>query len=117
MEIDPDFDKGIFLYFMSSEGEFFNISSTHEISTDARVIHHITNGLLTNWTELVQGLLYEYQVYKKNNFDCRNLEKTYDFTFSTDHWKNTTILETPYGVVWEKHAKLGVIKDFLNLEE
>jgi hypothetical protein len=117
MEIDPDFDKGIFVYFMSSEGEFFNISPSQEISTDTRVIHHIANGLLSNWTDLIRGLVYEYQIYKKYNLDCRNLERVYDFTHSTDQWKQTTLLETPFGVVWEKHAKLGVLKDFFDSED
>lgn len=117
VEIDPDFDKGIFLYFMSSEGEFFNISPSQQISSDMRVIHHVANGLLSNWTELVEGLIYEYQIYKKYNLDCRDLEKTYDFSHSTDRWKQTTLLETPFGIVWKRLASLKIIDDPFNSDD
>lgn len=114
MEIDPDYDKGIFLYFMSSEGEFFDIPGQKEISTDSRVIHHITKGMMDNWTCLVEGLSYEYLVYKKYGIDCKKMLRHYDLTAAASHIGDVTLLESPFDSIWEKFTKLNLLSEFFN---
>jgi hypothetical protein len=71
-DMDPDYNKGLFIQFMSSEGDYFNISFHEEISSDYCEIHCIAKEVEQHYDSLAVSLQYEYRVYEKYNLTCDN---------------------------------------------
>jgi len=94
LEIDVDFDKGLYIYFVTDPRDTFTTKEEVIIYNKKHLIHYIDNQLDSYYGDILTALRNEYIFYKNNNFDIKNYRC--DITSSIfESMPFITILKTP----------------------
>ena len=95
LEIDTDFDKGLFLYFIPNADKKIYTKENQIYYTEKYLVHFMDNNKVNLWKHVLDFLILEYKFYIKHNFSIGN---NVIITWKKDlngKMQNILILRTP----------------------
>jgi hypothetical protein len=93
--IEDDFDKGISIYLVMSDSKTFTTLEGELIYEDKILIHDL-NSEISGLKEVMHtGLLQEYELYKKHDYDCKDYVASFPTAEKSAKNKYQYILRTP----------------------
>jgi hypothetical protein len=94
-EVNADFDKGLSICLVLSDAKTITLADGSKIYLETHPIHYIDNEFTDYKTNVFSALQFEYSLYSKYNYDCKNYKKVFNISKLTKVVNFVSILNTP----------------------
>ena len=94
-EINVDFDKGLSICLVLSDAKTITHVDGTKIYLDTHPVHYIDNEFIDQKINVFNSLLFEYSLYSKYNYDCKNYKRVFNISKLAKVVKLVSILDTP----------------------
>ena len=95
LEIDVDFDKGLYIYFITDPNDTFTTKEGVVTYNKKHLIHYLDNQFDSYHGDVLTSLRSEYKYYKDNSYDIKDYKCDINTSVIFEDTPFVTILNTP----------------------